>query len=78
MAGVFPVLKHDIFSLLFLSRCFFGLGIGLFNRLIIQMISSIFQEDPRRKATVIGLESAFEGYPFTFRKTYWQCNDRQQ
>ncbi|SMQ81600.1 Predicted arabinose efflux permease, MFS family [Bacillus sp. OV166] len=61
LAGVFPVLKHDIFSFLFISRCFFGLGIGLFNRLIIQMISDIFQEDPRRKATVIGLESAFEG-----------------
>src|SRR3954466_13763918 len=61
LAGVFPVLKHDIFSFLFLSRCFFGLGIGLFNRLIIQMISDIFQDDPRRKAAVIGLESAFEG-----------------
>ncbi|WP_218936526.1 MFS transporter [Bacillus sp. AFS073361] len=60
-AGVFPVLKHDTFSFLFLSRCFFGLGIGLFNRLIIQMISDIFQDDPRRKAAVIGLESAFEG-----------------
>ncbi|MDA7027631.1 MFS transporter [Bacillus sp. CLL-7-23] len=61
VSGVFPVLKHDIFSLLFLSRCFFGLGIGLFNRLVIQMISDIFQDDPRKKATVIGLESAFEG-----------------
>ncbi|ULT54517.1 MFS transporter [Neobacillus drentensis] len=61
LAGVFPVLKHNIFSFLFLSRCFFGLGIGLFNRLIIQMISDIFQDDSRRKAAVIGLESAFEG-----------------
>jgi predicted MFS family arabinose efflux permease len=61
LAGIFPALKHDIFSLLFLSRCFFGLGIGLFNRLIIQMISDLYQDDPGRKATVIGLESAFEG-----------------
>lgn len=61
IAGIFPVLKHDVFSLLFLSRCFFGLGIGLFNRLIIQMISDLYQDNPRRKATVIGLESAFEG-----------------
>lgn len=61
IAGIFPMLKHDVFSLLFLSRCFFGLGIGLFNRLIIQMISDLYQDNPRRKATVIGLESAFEG-----------------
>lgn len=60
LAGTFPVLKHDNLPLLFLSRCFLGLGIGLFNRLIIQMISDTF-DNPRKKATVIGLESAFEG-----------------
>jgi predicted MFS family arabinose efflux permease len=61
IAGIFPVLKHDIFSFLFVSRCLFGLGIGLFNRLIIQMISDLYQDNPSKKATVIGMESSFEG-----------------
>ncbi|MEK5445228.1 MFS transporter [Paenibacillus sp. FSL R7-0331] len=61
IAGIFPALKHDIFSLLFASRCLFGLGIGLFNRLIIQMISDIYHNSPSKQASVIGLESAFEG-----------------
>ncbi|OKP90323.1 hypothetical protein A3848_11360 [Paenibacillus sp. P32E] len=60
IAGIFPALKHDIFSLLFVSRCLFGLGIGLFNRLIIQMISDIYQTNPGKQASLIGLESAFE------------------
>ena len=61
IAGIFPALKHEIFSLLFVSRCLFGLGIGLFNRLIIQMISNIYQDNPSKQASLIGLESAFEG-----------------
>lgn len=61
IGGTFPVLKHNIFSLLFLSRCVFGLGIGFFNRLIIQMISDLYENNPQKKANVIGLESAFEG-----------------
>ncbi|MEN1986516.1 MFS transporter [Paenibacillus hubeiensis] len=61
IAGIFPALYHEHFSLLFVSRCLFGLGIGLFNRLIIQMISDMYRENPSKQATVIGLESAFEG-----------------
>jgi predicted MFS family arabinose efflux permease len=61
LAGIFPALKHDFFSLLFLSRCIFGLGIGLFNRVIIQMISDLYQYDQKKKAQVIGMESSFEG-----------------
>ncbi len=61
IAGTFPAIKHDIFSLLYVSRCLFGLGIGLFNRLIIQMISDIYQNNPGKQASLIGLESAFEG-----------------
>ncbi|MGG3575158.1 MFS transporter [Bacillus gobiensis] len=60
-SGIFPALKHDIFSLLFLSRCIFGIGIGLFNRLIIQMISDLYQNDLDKRAKVIGMESSFEG-----------------
>lgn len=54
-------MKHDVFSLLFVSRCLFGLGIGLFNRLIIQMINDIYQNNPGKQASLIGIESAFEG-----------------
>lgn len=61
LSGIFPALKHDIFSLLFLSRCIFGLGIGLFNRLIIQMISDLYQNDLDKRTKVIGMESSFEG-----------------
>ncbi|MGP7816520.1 MFS transporter [Niallia sp. 01092] len=60
-SGIFPALKHDIFSLLFLSRCIFGLGIGLFNRLIIQMISDLYKNDLDKRAKAIGMESSFEG-----------------
>lgn len=61
IAGTFPAMKHDVFSLLFVSRCLFGLGIGLFNRLIIQMINDIYQNNPGKQASLIGIESAFEG-----------------
>ncbi|MFL0498377.1 MFS transporter [Priestia megaterium] len=61
LSGIVPALKHDIFSLLFFSRCIFGLGIGSFNRLIIQMISDLYQNNPRKRAKVIGMESSFEG-----------------
>ncbi len=61
IAGIFPVIMHEVFSLVFISRCLFGLGIGLFNRLIIQMISEIYQNNPGKQASLIGLESAFEG-----------------
>ncbi|WP_373855365.1 MFS transporter, partial [Listeria ivanovii] len=49
------------FFVLFLSRCLLGLGIGLFNRLLIQMISSLYQNDNGKKARALGLESACEG-----------------
>ncbi|WP_028530763.1 MFS transporter [Paenibacillus sp. HW567] len=61
VAGIFPALQHDFFSLLFISRCLFGLGIGLFNRLTIQMISDLYHDNPGKQATLIGLESSFEG-----------------
>ncbi|OWA37518.1 hypothetical protein B9G55_05545 [Saccharibacillus sp. O16] len=61
VAGTFPAFYHELFSLLFVSRCLLGLGIGLFNRLIIQMISDRHRENPSKQAAMIGLESAFEG-----------------
>ena len=59
--GTLPAWYQGSFAVLFLSRCLLGLGIGLFNRLLIQMISSLFQQDPAKKARALGLESACEG-----------------
>lgn len=64
MVGIFgtlPAWYQGNFVVLFLSRCFLGLGIGLFNRLLIEMISQLFQSDNRKKAKALGLESACEG-----------------
>ncbi len=59
--GTLPAWYQGSFFILFLSRCLLGLGIGLFNRLLIQMISSLYQKDTRNKAKALGLESACEG-----------------
>lgn len=59
--GTLPAWYQGRFFVLFLSRCLLGLGIGLFNRLLIQMISSLYQNDNGKKARALGLESACEG-----------------
>lgn len=58
VSGLVPVFVHDFWAI-FTSRITFGLGIGLFNSLLIHFISSKYQKDER--ATMIGLQSAFEG-----------------
>lgn len=59
--GTLPAWYQGSFLVLFLSRCLLGLGIGLFNRLLIQMISSLYQSEVGKKAKALGLESACEG-----------------
>ncbi|MHC5375318.1 MFS transporter [Enterococcus sp. LJL120] len=59
--GTLPAWFSQSFALLFLSRCILGLGIGLFNRLIIQMVSALYQDSLTKRARALGLESAFEG-----------------
>ncbi|MBC1482654.1 MFS transporter [Listeria sp. FSL L7-1485] len=59
--GTLPAWYQGSFLVLFLSRCLLGLGIGLFNRLLIQMISSLYQSEIGKKAKALGLESACEG-----------------
>ncbi len=59
--GTLPAWYQGNFTILFLSRCLLGIGIGLFNRLLIQMISSLYQQDDNKKAKALGLESACEG-----------------
>ncbi|KAF1299253.1 MFS transporter [Enterococcus sp. JM4C] len=59
--GTLPAWQHQNFWLIVASRCLLGFGIGLFNRLLIQMISQLFQSDQTKKAKALGLESACEG-----------------
>lgn len=59
--GTLPVWYSNNFQVLFLSRCVLGLGIGLFNRLVLQNVSMLYQDSPSKKARAIGLESASEG-----------------
>ncbi|EOL41723.1 MFS transporter [Enterococcus phoeniculicola] len=59
--GTLPAWYQGHFWVLFASRCLLGLGIGLFNRLMIQMISQLYQTENDKKAKALGLESAFEG-----------------
>lgn len=64
MVGVFgslPSWYNQSFLILFVSRCLLGIGIGLFNRLVIQMIGLLYRREPLKKARALGLESAFEG-----------------
>ncbi|XUC76018.1 hypothetical protein IGI84_002442 [Enterococcus sp. DIV0008] len=59
--GTLPAWYQGSFPVLFLSRGILGFGIGLFNRLAIQMISLLFQNEPQKKAKALGLESAVGG-----------------
>lgn len=59
--GTLPAWYQGNFALLFISRALLGLGIGLFNRLLIQIIRRLYEDNPRYKAKALGLESAFEG-----------------
>ncbi len=58
IAGILPVFTQS-FLLLFLSRVAFGVGIGLFNPLLYSLAGNLYSG--RDLATVIGLQSSFEG-----------------
>ncbi|MFS1180764.1 MFS transporter [Enterococcus lactis] len=57
-AGLIPVFT-TAFATLFFSRILFGIGIGLFNPLLYSFASNLYSG--RELASVIGLQSAFEG-----------------
>lgn len=57
-AGVIPVFT-TAFATLFFSRILFGIGIGLINPLLYSFASNLYSG--RELASVIGLQSAFEG-----------------
>lgn len=47
--GTLPTWYSKSFSVLFISRCILGLGIGLFNRLIIQNVGDLYVDNPEKK-----------------------------
>ncbi|PTQ82932.1 putative MFS family arabinose efflux permease [Trichococcus patagoniensis] len=58
VSGLIPIFIHN-FWIIFISRAFFGLGIGLFNSLLVSFIRYSYVGAER--AAMIGLQSAFEG-----------------
>lgn len=58
LAGLLPVVTTS-FTSLFLSRILFGVGVGLFNPLLYTIAAGLYSGG--HLATVIGLQSAFEG-----------------
>lgn len=58
LAGLLPVVTTS-FTSLFLSRILFGVGVGLFNPLLYTIAAGLYSGS--HLATVIGLQSAFEG-----------------
>ncbi|MBO0452284.1 MFS transporter [Candidatus Enterococcus murrayae] len=58
ISGAMPAATSSFFSL-FLSRLLFGIGVGLFNPLLYSLAATFFKG--RELASVIGLQSAFEG-----------------
>jgi len=58
VAGLTPVFTNS-FGLILISRAAFGLGVGLFNSLLVTIISSFYKGQERSK--LIGFQSIFEG-----------------
>jgi MFS family permease len=58
VAGLLPVLTNSFF-ILFLSRIFFGIGVGLLNPLLYSFAVGFY--NGKELASVIGMQSAFEG-----------------
>lgn len=58
IAGLAPIWINN-FALLMLSRALLGLGIGLFNSLLVTIISYFFKDNERSK--MLGFQSTFEG-----------------
>lgn len=58
ISGIVPIISNS-FALIFISRATFGIGVGLFNSLLVGMISYFY--DGYERAQLIGFQSAFEG-----------------
>ena len=58
VSGIIPAITNN-FWIIFISRALFGIGIGLFNSLLIAIISHFYEGDER--SAMIGFQSAFEG-----------------
>ena len=79
ISGIIPIFI-DNFYIILLSRACLGFGIGLFNSLLVSMISYFYDGDER--SSIIGLQSACEGLGgmgITFiagqlLRISWQCS----
>ncbi|MGX7244680.1 MFS transporter [Enterococcus quebecensis] len=58
VSGIIPAVTTN-FVVIFISRACFGFGVGLFNSLLVSLISYFYQGSER--AATIGFQSAFEG-----------------
>lgn len=58
ISGIIPAVVTN-FTIIFISRACFGFGIGMFNSLLISIISYFYHGNER--AAAIGFQSAFEG-----------------
>lgn len=58
VSGIVPAITTN-FTLIFISRACFGFGVGLFNSLLVSLISYFYRGNER--AATIGFQSAFEG-----------------
>ncbi|MGG5341389.1 MFS transporter [Enterococcus sp. AZ192] len=58
ISGIIPAIVTN-FAIIFISRACFGFGIGMFNSLLISIISYFYHGNER--AAAIGFQSAFEG-----------------
>ena len=79
VSGIIPALIGN-FWIILISRALFGFGVGMFNSLLVAIISHFYEGDER--AAMIGYQSAFEGLSGMFMtfavgqllKIHWQTS----
>ncbi|WP_179393933.1 MFS transporter [Lacticaseibacillus absianus] len=62
-AGIVPALSNS-FTVIFVSRLFLGVGLGMFNSLAVSMIGFLYRD--KQKANLMGFRSAFENLGQSF------------
>lgn len=60
LAGTFPM-YNDVYSLILISRFLIGLGIGLFNSLVVSLIPQFYGDNEEKLATMVGFQNVMGG-----------------